>query len=104
MSAFAGNASPSMETTLYPVGNPSADIDARTAEPPHRPGEVALGTQNTTFLFVQSGAACATGATRSAPVAVAVDPAAFSVADGSGWFSTAPFKANEYGWVYKKNT
>ena len=98
---------------IYPITHYGVDPDGRTPEPyGGKPGTVALGTMDTRWMAVKAMSACALGATPEVPVAVGVvsdltapnDMDKFAVGAGSGWFATAPFKAGEFGWVYKHAT
>ena len=89
------------ERTSYPSGILGANPEARSLQPAYGLAERCWGTKNTEWMYVKAGAAIASGATPAAPVQITVSTAGAASAGSGGWYATAPFAANEYGWAYR---
>lgn len=77
---------------------PPEGTDPYHAPPPFALGQSAMGTDNTTWVFVRANLGVA------ANVAVVVD-ANFNITGlGAGYTTAVPFLINEYGWVRKTVT
>lgn len=76
---------------------PAEGTDPYHAPPPFALGQSALGTDNSTWVFVQSDVVVAAGVT------VATVSADFHItaATGGTYTTAAAFAINDYGWVKK---